>query len=168
MVDRRETDSGRDGAQRQGRQRSGSQYPGAKGDEAIEYGPLGPGHDPVKDPLKGLRGVMAGTLIMEFITFLLVLPVVARVDEGAYNTPFNIVSVIVFCVALLVMSFLQGKSWALRIDLFLQVVAIVGFIVHPAMGVMGIVFALVWAYIVYLRKNLIERMKRGLLTTQHT
>ncbi|QRP11684.1 DUF4233 domain-containing protein [Corynebacterium kroppenstedtii] len=111
---------------------------------------------------------MAGTLIMEFITFLLVLPVVARVDEGAYNTPFNIVSVIVFCVALLVMSFLQGKSWALGVDLLLQVVAIVGFIVHPAMGVMGIVFALVWAYIVYLRKNLIERMKRGLLTTQHT
>ncbi|WP_296103710.1 DUF4233 domain-containing protein [uncultured Corynebacterium sp.] len=134
----------------------------------MEYGPLGPGHDPVKDPLKGLRGVMAGTLIMEFITFLLVLPVVARVDEGAYNTPFNIVSVIVFCVALLVMSFMQRKSWALGVDLFLQVVAIVGFIVHPAMGVMGIVFALVWAYIVFLRKNLIERMKRGLLTTQHT
>ncbi len=158
MVNRRETDSGRDGTQRSS----------VNGDDAVEYGPLGPGHDPVKDPLKGLRGVMAGTLIMEFITFLLVLPVVARVDEGAYNTPFNIISVIVFCVALLVMSFLQGKSWALGVDLFLQIVAIIGFIVHPAMGVMGIVFALVWAYIVYLRKNLIERMKRGLLTTQHT
>lgn len=157
-MDRRETDSGRDGIQRSG----------ANGDSGVEYGPLGPGHDPAKDPLKGLRGVMAGTLIMEFITFLLVLPVVARVDEGAYNTPFNIVSVIVFCFALLVMSFMQGKSWALGVDLFLQVVAIVGFVVHPAMGVMGIVFALVWAYIVYLRKNLIERMKRGLLTTQHT
>lgn len=163
MVDRRETGSGCDG-----NQRHGNQLPSAKGDDTIEYGPLGPGHDPVKDPLKSLRGVMAGTLIMEFITFLLVLPVVARVDEGAYNTPFNIVSVIVFCVALLVMSFLQGKSWALGVDLLLQAVAIVGFIVHPAMGVMGIVFALVWAYIVYLRKNLIERMKRGLLTTQHT
>ena len=163
MVDRRETGSGCDG-----NQRHGNQLPSAKGDDAIEYGPLGPGHDPVKDPLKSLRGVMAGTLIMEFITFLLVLPVVARVDEGAYNTPFNIVSVIVFCVALLVMSFLQCTSWALGFDLLLQAVAIVGFIVHPAMGVMGIVFALVWAYIVYLRKNLIERMKRGLLTTQHT
>ena len=72
MVDRRETGSGRDGAQRLGNQRPGSQRPSAKGDDAAEYGPLGPGHDPVKDPLKGLRGVMAGTLIMEFITFLLV------------------------------------------------------------------------------------------------
>ncbi len=25
-------------------------------DAAVEYGPLGPGHAPVKDPLKGLRG----------------------------------------------------------------------------------------------------------------
>lgn len=45
---------------------------GARGDDSVdasgaagladavgEYGPLGPGHAPVKDPLKGLRGVMA-------------------------------------------------------------------------------------------------------------
>ncbi|MEJ4112133.1 DUF4233 domain-containing protein [Corynebacterium kroppenstedtii] len=137
-------------------------------DDTTAYGPLGPGHAPAKDPLKGLRGVMAGTMIMEFITFLLVLPVVARVDEGAYNTPLNLMSVTALCVALLVMAFLQKKKWALGVDLVLQGVAIGGFIVHPAMGAMGIVFALVWAYICYLRKNLIERMKRGLLPTQHT
>ena len=33
-------------------------------DEEIEYGPLGPGQAPVKDPLKGVRGVMSGTMCM--------------------------------------------------------------------------------------------------------
>lgn len=39
--------------------------------EGGKYGPLGAGHDPAKDPLKGLRGVMSGTLIMRAISVLL-------------------------------------------------------------------------------------------------
>ena len=39
--------------------------------------------------------------------------------------------------------------------------------VHPSAGFIAILFIAVWAYLLYLRKNLIERMKRGLLTTQH-
>ena len=37
---------------------------------------------PVNDPWKGLRGIMAGTLILEFIVVLLALPIVARVGGG--------------------------------------------------------------------------------------
>ena len=33
---------------------------------------------------------------------------------------------------------------------------------------MALIFIAVWMYILVLRKNLLERMKRGLLTTQHT
>ena len=41
-----------------------------EGREQAEYGPLGPGQAPANDPLKGLRGVMAGTHIMEAIVIL--------------------------------------------------------------------------------------------------
>ena len=133
-----------------------------------EYGPLGPGHAPAKDPLKGLRGVMAGTLVMESIALLLVLTVIARIDDGAYWTTFNWVYVTVVGVAMFVVAFLQKRRWALAANVVLQVFAVAGFFVHPSMGIMALIFAAVWWYIFYLRKNLIARMKRGLLTTQHT
>jgi hypothetical protein len=78
------------------------------------------------------------------------------------------VSITVLATLMLVMSFFQGKSWAVPVNIGLQVVALFGFIIHPAVGVVAVLFAVVWWYILYLRRNLLERMKRGLLTTQHT
>ncbi|MEJ5998358.1 DUF4233 domain-containing protein [Corynebacterium sp. H130] len=133
-----------------------------------EYGPLGPGHAPAKDPMKGLRGVMAGTLVMEAISILLVLTVILRVDGGEHWTPLNWGYVTFVGVAMFVWAFMQRLPFALPVNLGLQVLAVAGFFVHPSMGIMGLVFVGVWAYILVLRKNLIERMRRGLLTTQHT
>lgn len=133
-----------------------------------EYGPLGPGHAPVKDPMKGLRGVMAGTLLMEAISIWLVLTVILRVDNGEHWTTFNWMYVTVVGALMFVWAFMQKRPFALPVNLFLQLLAIAGFMVHSSMGIMGLVYALVWAYILVLRKNLLERMKRGLLTTQHT
>lgn len=133
-----------------------------------EYGPLGPGHAPAKDPMKGLRGVMAGTLVMEAISILLVLTVILRVDNGVHWTPLNWGFVTAVGVAMFVWAFMQKLPFALPVNLALQVVAVAGFFVHPSMGIMGLIFVGVWAYILVLRKNLIERMRRGLLTTQHT
>ncbi|MBG9343148.1 DUF4233 domain-containing protein [Corynebacterium diphtheriae] len=132
-----------------------------------QYGPLGPGHAPVKDPMKGLRGVMAGTMMMEAISFYLVLTVILRVDNGAYWTTPNWVYVTAVSTVMLLLSFLQGKKWALGTNIAIQVFALAGFFVHVSMGIMAIVYIAVWWYLLYLRKNLIERMKRGLLTTQH-
>lgn len=136
-------------------------------DEDIEYGPLGPGHEPVKDPLKGLRGIMAGAMVMEAITFYLVLTVILRVDNGTYWTTFNWVFVTAVATTMLILSFLQSKPWAIKANIGMQIVALTGFFIHPSMGVVAVLFAAVWWYIMFLRRNLIERMKRGLLTTQH-
>ena len=54
-----------------------------------QMGPLGPGKAPVKDPMSGLTGVLAGTLIMEAITVLLILTVILKVDGGEHWTTFN-------------------------------------------------------------------------------
>lgn len=139
----------------------------SKRDETVEYGPLGPGHEPLKDPMKGIRGVMAGTLVMEAITIALVLTVILRVDNGAYWTTFNWVYVTAVAVAMLLAAFMQRFTWSIPMNIGLQVLALAGIFVHFSMGIVAVIFILVWAYLFYLRKNLIERMKRGLLTTQH-
>ena len=139
----------------------------SKRDETVEYGPLGPGHEPLKDPMKGIRGVMAGTLVMEAITIALVLTVILRVDNGAYWTTFNWVYVTAVAVAMLLAAFMQRFTWSIPMNIGLQVLALAGIFVHFSMGIVAVIFILVWAYLFYLRKILIERMKRGLLTTQH-
>lgn len=132
-----------------------------------DYGPLGPGHAPAKDPLKGIRGVMAGTMVLEAITILLALTVILKVDEGAYWTTFNWVYLTVLGLAHLVLAFLQRFRWSLPMNLVLQLFVLAGFFVHPSVGIIAVIFLLVWWYLLHLRSNIIQRMKRGLLTTQH-
>lgn len=135
--------------------------------EAAEVGPLGPGHDPAKDPMKGIRGVMAGTLVLEAITIWLALTVILRVDDGAYWTTFNWVAITALGAAHLIMAFFQRMPWALPVNLVLQVLLLAGVFIHPSVGIIAIIFIIVWWYLLHLRSTLIERMKRGLLTTQH-
>ncbi|GAB2511828.1 hypothetical protein CATRI_09705 [Corynebacterium atrinae] len=132
-----------------------------------EFGPLGPGHEPAKDPMKGIRGVMAGTLVLEAITIWLALTVILRVDDGAYWTTFNWVAITALGAAHLIMAFLQRLPWALPVNLALQVLLLAGVFIHPSVGIIAIIFIIVWWYLLHLRSTLIERMKRGLLTTQH-
>lgn len=139
----------------------------ARKSKEAPMGPLGPGHAPENDPLKGLRGVMAGTLVLESIVILLVLTVITRVHDGDGATVFNIAYVLGLGLAMLVAAFIQRMRWADQLNIGLQVLAVAGFIVHPSMGVMGVLFALVWWYIYHLRNNLLERMRRGLLPSQH-
>ena len=130
-------------------------------------GPLGPGHAPAKDPLKGLRGVLSGTLIMEAIVLGLAMLVILKVDSGAMWTTPNIAFVGGLALAHLVLAFVQRFNWGLPAALALQVIGLAGFLIHWSIGVVVVIFILVWWYVLTLRRNLIERMRRGLLTTQH-
>ncbi|GAB3945040.1 DUF4233 domain-containing protein [Corynebacterium tapiri] len=137
-------------------------------DQRVEVGPLGPGSVPIKDPLKGLRGVVSGMLILEAITIFLALTVVLKVDSGALWTPFNIAFIVALGFAHVVLAFLQRFSWGMKAAIALQFVGIIGgILVHWSVTAIMVIFGLVWWYMLFLRANLIERMKRGLLTTQH-
>lgn len=129
--------------------------------------PLGGGHDPSVDPWKGLRGIMAGTLFLEAIVIGLVLTVIARVDDGAHFQPWKVWYVSLLAVAMLVAAGLQRRPWALTLNLTLAGLAVAGFVVHWSMGISGILFAVVWAYILYLRGDLARRIEGGYLASQH-
>ena len=49
-----------------------------------------------------------------------------------------------FAVLLVLMAGMQGSPWAIWANLAVQVVLIAGWVIYPAVGVMGIVFAIVW------------------------
>jgi len=116
------------------------------------------------DPWKSFRGVMAGTLILEAIVVLLALPVVAAVGGGL--TGLSMAYLIGFAVLLVLMAGIQGRPWAIWANLAVQVVLICGWVIYPGIGVVGILFAVVWLLIVYLRAEVLRRQERGLLPGQ--
>jgi hypothetical protein len=119
---------------------------------------------PTVDPWRGLRGVMAGTLILEAIVVMLAFPIVVRVGGGL--TVWSGVYLGVLTIALVLGSGLQGRSWALTYDLALQVITVAGWVVHWSIGVVGVVFLVVWLYIAYIKRDVRLRMERGLLNGQ--
>lgn len=122
------------------------------------------GPPPPPDPWKGLRGVMAGTLVLEAIVVLLALPVIATLGGGV--TLFAGVYVLGLAVAMVLGAGLQRRPWALAYDLGLQLVFIGGFLLHPAFGVAGLIFAFVWAFILVIRRDVAQRLAAGTLRSQ--
>lgn len=145
--------------------------PPRRGDEVAdnEIGPLGLGQDPVKDPLKSFNGmVIASSLIMESITLVLALPLLYKLYDGTLWTPFNYGVVVGALIFHLGMIAFMDKKWALTVIVWAQLLGLIlGFMAHWSIAAIFIIFGMEWLLAAYLRSNLIARMKRGYLTTQH-
>ena len=118
------------------------------------------------DPWKSFRGITSGTLILEAIVVLLALPVVASADHGL--TPLTAGYLIGFAVVLVLMCGVQSRPWAIWANLGVQVVLIAGWLVHGAVGFIGLIFTAVWLLIAYLRAEVLRRQKHGLLPGQQS
>ncbi|MGW4399222.1 DUF4233 domain-containing protein [Amycolatopsis nivea] len=126
--------------------------------------PDAPVKPPAKDPMKGFRGVMAGTLIMEAITVALALPVVAKLGGGI--TSFTGWTVIALAVVLIVLCGMLKHVWAVPVILLLQL-AIIGIgITQPAIAIIGVIFLAAFLWFLWLRRDVARRMAAGTLPSQ--
>jgi len=121
---------------------------------------------PATDPWKGFRGVMAGALVLEAITVLLALPVVASVGGGL--NWWSITYLVGLAVLMFLGAGLQRRSWAMQFNIAMQVLLLLGTFVDLSIGIIGVVFVAVWAFILILRSDVKKRMDRGLLPSQRT
>ncbi|MCV7281237.1 DUF4233 domain-containing protein [Mycolicibacterium flavescens] len=107
---------------------------------------------------------MAGTLILEAIVVLLALPVVAKVGGGLTGTSTGFL--VGLAVVLVLLAGVQGRPWAIWVNIAFQFVLIGGAVLDGAIGFVGVVFLVVWLLIAYLRAEVLRRQKRGLLPGQ--
>ena len=114
---------------------------------------------PPADPWKSFRGVMAATLFLEAIVMLLAIPVVGAVGGGL--TPVSLSYLIGLAVLLILLAGLQGRPWAIWMNLGVQVLPLAGFAVYSGVGFIGVLFAAVWAVIAYLRYEVRLRQEHG-------
>ena len=119
---------------------------------------------PATDPWKGFRGVCAGTLVLEMIVVLLSLPVLATVGGGL--TWISGTYVLVLAALMFLGAGMQRRSWAIPFDIALQIALIFGYFAHPSICFIGVLFLAVWLYILYLRRDIGMRIRKGLLPGQ--
>ncbi|MFD2469141.1 DUF4233 domain-containing protein [Amycolatopsis silviterrae] len=123
-----------------------------------------PAKPPAKDPMKGFRGVLAGTLIMEAITVALALPVVAKLGGGI--TSFTGWTIIALAVVLIVLCRMLKHVWAVPVVLLLQLAIIGVGITQPAIAIIGIIFLAAFLWFLWLRRDVARRMAAGTLPSQ--
>ena len=116
------------------------------------------------DPWRSFRGVMAGTLLLEAIVMVLALPVVVQAQNGFTATGGGFV--VALTLALVAVAGVQGRPWALWVNIAMQFVGIAGGLVHGASGFVGVLFLAVWLFIAYLRAEVKRREARGELPGQ--
>lgn len=101
------------------------------------------------DPMRGLRGIFAGTLIMEAIVVGLALLVVERLGGGLAGPAGWYTAGL--AVSMAAAAFVQRFRWGLGLALTLQVAMVAGWFAQPALGALGLLFVLVWSYLLYVR-----------------
>jgi hypothetical protein len=115
------------------------------------------------DPLKSFRGVIAATLILEGIVVLLALPVVAKLGDGLATWQGVLVGVL--ALAMFLACGVAGRSWAIYLGLGLQVVLLACWFAVTVLGILGVIFGLVWAVLLWLRRDVAKRMAADRLPT---
>lgn len=123
-----------------------------------------PAAAPQVDPMKGFRGVMAGTLVLEAIVVALALLVVAKLYGGLATAAGIVVGVVV--VVLLVTCALLRHSWSVWVIGVAQLALIGCAFGSPAVAAIGVLFALVWGWLLWARRDVARRMAAGRLPSQ--
>jgi hypothetical protein len=114
---------------------------------------------PPADPWKSFRGVMAATLILEAIVVLLAIPVVGAVGGGLSAASLGYL--IGLAALLILLGGVQGRPWAIWVNLGVQVVVLAGFVVYPGVGFIGVLFTGLWLLIAYFRAEVRRRQEHG-------
>ena len=112
----------------------------------------------MSDPLRSFRGVVAAVLVLEGIVVLLALPVVAKLGQGLATWQGVLVGALALALFLAVGA--AGRPWGIGLALGLQLVMIACWFAVTALGVLGLIFGLVWALLLWFRHQVAKRVVR--------
>jgi hypothetical protein len=107
---------------------------------------------------------MAGALVMEAITVGLALFAVADLYGGLNSTVGYLVGFVILAL-LLTCGFLR-HTWTMIVVLVLQLVLVGCIVSAVAVGIVGLLFLVVWLYLFWLRREVARRMAAGQLPGQ--
>jgi hypothetical protein len=110
----------------------------------------------LRNPPAAVRGVGAGALAAEGVVLLLAIQPMRVL--GANLTGVAIGVIITLAVLCFVLAGLLRRTWAWYVAAVPQVVLLAcGFVFHSSLAVLGILFGLLWAYVLNVRRTVLPR-----------
>ena len=108
----------------------------------------------LRNPRAAVRGVGAGALVAEAIVLLL--GIVPLRVVGANLTAFAVAFVVAMAIGCVVVAGLLRRGWAWHVGSAIQVLLVAsGFVFHGSLTALGVVFGLVWIYVLHVRRSVL-------------
>jgi hypothetical protein len=105
----------------------------------------------LRNPAGAVRGVGAGTLVLEAIVLLLA--IVPLTKLGGHLTGAAIGAVLALVVLCVLVAGLLRHRWAWYAGIVVQVALFGCGVFHVALAVLGVLFGAVWGYVLYVRHS---------------
>lgn len=133
----------------------------AAGDPEPVSGDREPTEDPapaarrsgLRNPQRAVRGLGAGCLVMEALVLLLAIQPI-RVLGGTL-TGAAVGAIVALAVAAVLLAGLLRAGWAWHVASGLQVLLLAAGLLHWSLGVLGLIFGLVWVYVLHVRRSIL-------------
>ncbi len=110
---------------------------------------------------RGLRGAMSATLILEAIVLLLAIPVARNTGSG--TGAGGVIAICVLALVAIALCAFAGRTWFVWAGFALQVLTIAGWAISTWLGLVGVVFGLVWVALYWFRQEYRRRLAAGTL-----
>ncbi|HEU4426175.1 MAG TPA: DUF4233 domain-containing protein [Pilimelia sp.] len=108
----------------------------------------------LRNPAAAVRGLGAGTLIIEAVVLLLAIQPIRVLGEGLSGAATA--ATVVLAAAAVVLAGLMRRAWAWHAATALQVLIFTAGLLHWSLAAMGIVFGLVWLYVLHVRRVILS------------
>ncbi|WDZ84842.1 DUF4233 domain-containing protein [Micromonospora cathayae] len=118
-------------------------------------GGTGPGEQParrsgLRNPERAVRGLGSGVLILEAVVLLLAIQPIRVLGGELSGAAIGLI--VGLAVLAVLLAGTMGRRWAWHLGTGLQVVLLAGGFLHLSLTVLGIIFGLVWAYALHVRR----------------
>jgi hypothetical protein len=129
----------------------GSAGPGA-GSEAGGV-PAGMRPSGLRNPQAAVRGLGAGTLVLEAIVLLLAIQPIRIM--GGHLSGWGVGAVVALAVLAILLAGMMKRPWAWHVGTVLQGLLLVSGLLHWSLAALGLIFGAAWAYATVVRRRIL-------------
>ncbi|WP_422743391.1 DUF4233 domain-containing protein [Micromonospora sp. WMMD754] len=104
----------------------------------------------LRNPDKAVRGLGAGTLSLEALVLLLAIQPIRVVGGDLGGAAIGVI--VALAVACVVLAGMMRRPWAWHAGTVLQGLLLLSGLLHWSLFALGVIFALVWAYALHVRR----------------
>ncbi|HYN94596.1 MAG TPA: DUF4233 domain-containing protein [Pilimelia sp.] len=112
-----------------------------------------PGQSGLRDPAAAVRGMGAGTLVLEAVVLLLAIQPLRILGTGFGGAAVAVVCALAAAALLLAGLMRHRRAWPAAG--VLQALLLAAGLLHWSLAVLGVVFGLVWAYVLHVRRAIL-------------